>query len=371
VETIDRVETIPFSIPYGQALGTAIGTTLAADHVLVRVTDNDGVVGVAEAIPRPAIHGESVGTVMAVYEDVIRRQVLQRSIWDRERIHGDLEAVLVGNLAAKSAFDMALYDLLGRRLGVSCHVLLGGYSDSVAVTGHLTLGDIDPLVARAVEQNETYGISAFKVKVGLQLDRDIALLTRLRATLPTAMIRADANHAYTELEATRFVEATADLGLAWFEEPTSGDQVIGRERLAQLPAMHILADESTTSPATVAKEVLAGRAHAISIKVPRSGYTESDRIRIFCEMTGTEVLIGTQGETGLGTLTSLAYAAAHESTSRNPTELSTFYDLKDDLLVEPLEVKDGRIFVPTLPGNGARLDEEKLRHYAQRTADLG
>jgi L-alanine-DL-glutamate epimerase-like enolase superfamily enzyme len=204
----------------------------------------------------------------------------------------------------------------------------------------------------------------------LHLDRDITLLTRLRATLPTALLRADANHAYTELEAIRFVEATADLGLAWFEEPTAADYVLGRERIAQFPAMQILADESTTSPATVVREILGRRAHAVSIKVPRSGYTESDRIRIFCEVTGTDVLIGTQGETGLGTLTSLAYAAAHESTSRYPTELSTFYDLKDDLLVEPLEIKDGRIFVPSSPGNGARLDEEKLGHYARQTSDL-
>jgi L-alanine-DL-glutamate epimerase-like enolase superfamily enzyme len=367
VETIDRIEAVPFSIPYGQALGTAIGTTHSADHVLIRVTDSDGAVGVAEAIPRAAIHGETVGTVMAVYDDVIRAQVLRRSIWDRERIHRDLHAGLVGNLAAKAAFDMALHDLIGRRLGIACHALLGGFSDSVAVTGHLTLGEIDALVARAVEQNETYGITAFKVKVGLHLDRDIALLTRLRATLPAASFRADANHAYAELEAMRFVEATAELGLSWFEEPTSGDSVLGRERIARVPTMHILADESTTTPATVVKEVLANRAHAVSIKVPRSGYTESDRIRIFCELTGTDVLIGTQGETGLGTLTSLAYAAAHESTSKHPTELSTFYDLKDDLLVEPLEVKDGRIFVPTHPGNGARLDEEKVAQY--RTAD--
>jgi L-Ala-D/L-Glu epimerase len=362
VETIDRIETIPFSIPYGQELGTAIGTTIAAEHVLIRVTDSDGAVGCAEAIPRQAIHGETVGTVLAVYDAVIRELARHRAIWDRERIHQDVHAALVGNLAAKSALDMALHDLLARRLGVSCHRLLGGFSDSVAVTGHLTLGDVDLLVARAVEQNARYGIASFKVKVGLDLDRDITLLTRLRATLPSAMIRADANHAYSELETVRFVAATADLRLGWLEEPTA-DAVLSRERLAQIPGLQILSDESTTTPTTAAKEILGKRTHAISIKVPRSGYMDSDRIRIFSELTGTDVVIGTQGETGLGTLASLAFAAAHASTSKDPTELSTFYDLKDDLLVEPLEVKDGRIFVPTSAGNGAQIDEEKLQHY--------
>ena len=69
VETIERVESIPFSIPYAAALGTAIGTTNAAEHGLIRVTDSDGAVGSAEAIPRAAIHGETVGTVMAVYDE--------------------------------------------------------------------------------------------------------------------------------------------------------------------------------------------------------------------------------------------------------------------------------------------------------------
>ena len=118
--------------------------------------------------------------------------------------------------------------------------------------------------------------------------------------------------------------------------------------------MHILADESTTTPATVVKEVLKIGPMRSASKCPGAAIPSLTG-SIFCELTGTDVLIGTQGETGLGTLTSLAYAAAHESTSKHPTELSTFYDLKDDLLLEPLEVKDGRIFVPTLPGNGALL----------------
>jgi L-alanine-DL-glutamate epimerase-like enolase superfamily enzyme len=363
METIAEVETTPFSIPFAETMATTQGTTTAADHVLVRVTDSDGATGCAEAIPRPQIHGETVRTVLGVYEDVIRPRVIGRSIWDRERIHGTLHAALVGNLAAKAAFEMALHDLVARRLGVSCHRLLGGFADSVAVTGHLVLGDIDHLVERAVEQYERFGIMSFKVKVGFDLERDVALLGRLRAMLPTVGLRVDANRAYTELQARRFADATAELGLSWFEEPTSADRLLARERLGENPSVHILADESATTPAAAAREILARRAQAVSIKVPRTGYLDSDRIRIFGELTGTGLLIGTQGETGLGTLTSLAFAAAHESTSKEPTELSAFSDLTDDLLAEPLQLKDGRLFVRDAVGNGAEVDEAKLRHY--------
>ena len=50
---ITAVEAIPFAIPYSKPLKFASGEVHAAEHVLVRVHTDDGVVGVAEAPPRP------------------------------------------------------------------------------------------------------------------------------------------------------------------------------------------------------------------------------------------------------------------------------------------------------------------------------
>jgi L-alanine-DL-glutamate epimerase-like enolase superfamily enzyme len=50
---ISRIEAIPYSIPYKKPLRFASGEVATAEHVLVRVHTDDGVVGTADAVPRP------------------------------------------------------------------------------------------------------------------------------------------------------------------------------------------------------------------------------------------------------------------------------------------------------------------------------
>ena len=54
---ITRVETVPYSIPYVKPLRFASGEVTAAEHVLVRVHTDDGLVGTADAPPRPSRGG--------------------------------------------------------------------------------------------------------------------------------------------------------------------------------------------------------------------------------------------------------------------------------------------------------------------------
>ena len=69
---ITQVEAIPFAIPYAKPLRFASGEVHAAEHVLVRVTTDDGVVGVAEAPPRPFTYGETQAGIIAVIDSDLR-----------------------------------------------------------------------------------------------------------------------------------------------------------------------------------------------------------------------------------------------------------------------------------------------------------
>jgi len=60
------------------------------------------------------------------------------------------------------------------------------------------------------------------------------------------------------------------------------------------------------------------------------------------ETAGIPCLMGTQGETGVGTLVSAQFGAARRNISY-PSEISFFLFLKDDLLGEPISFKDGFI----------------------------
>lgn len=364
--TIAAVEAIPFRIPLRRAVTFAKGTLTTADHILVRVRDSDGAVGLAEAIPRPMMYGETVGTMLAVYEEEIRPRVLGESIWHEERVARRLDG-LVGNISAKAAFELALADLRCRRLGISCHRYLGGYVDKVQVSAILGYGPPEEVAAEAVEWREAQGVSAFKVKVGLDLPRDLVTCRLVREAVgDAALIYVDANRGFDVLDAVRFGQEAEAYGVAWIEEPSTAERILDRRRIAVEGGLPILGDESVASPAEVAREVLAGRTHLVSLKVSRSGYRVADQIRGFCETAGVPIIMGSQGDSGVGTLSILPYAAAHQSTAQYPTEYGYFLHLADDLLAVPLTISRGCLEVPAGPGAGIEIDETKLDHYRIR-----
>ena len=67
---ITRIEAVPYAIPYRKPLRFASGEVHVAEHVLVRVHTDDGVVGVADAPPRPFTYGETQASVTSAVEGI-------------------------------------------------------------------------------------------------------------------------------------------------------------------------------------------------------------------------------------------------------------------------------------------------------------
>lgn len=363
---ITKIEAIPFAIPYIKPLRFASGEVRVAEHVLVRVTTDDGVVGVAEAPPRPYTYGETQAGIIAVIEGIFAPQVLGLEVTDREQIHARL-ARTVGNPTAKSALDMAVWDALGQSLGHGVSTLLGGYTDRMRVCHMLGFDSPPAMVAEAQRMQDTYGIVTFKVKVGRKPHTlDTAVVRALREHFgDTAELYVDANRGWSASESARAMAEMADLGLTLAEELCPADDVLGRRWLVQQMPVPFVADESVATPAEVTREVLGGSATAISIKTARTGFTTSRRVHHLAEGLGVEVVMGNQIDGQIGSLCSVAFGAAFELTSRRPGELSNFLDMTDDLLAEPLEIRNGELLVRPGPGLGAVIDPDKLAHYRQ------
>lgn len=363
---ITQIEAIPFAIPYAKPLKFASGEVRIAEHVLVRVTTDDGMVGVAEAPPRPYTYGETQAGIVAVIDKIFSPQLLGLDVLEREQIHARL-ARTVGNPTAKSALDMATWDAMAQTLGHSVTDLLGGYTDRMRVSHMLGFDTPPVMVAEAVRMHETYGISTFKVKVGQQpYTLDTAVVRALREHFgDTVELYVDGNRGWTSSESARAMAEMADLGLTLAEELCPADDVLGRRWLVQQLDVPFVADESVATPADVTREVLGGSATAVSIKTARTGFTTSRRVHHLAEGLGIEVVMGNQIDGQLGSLCSAAFGAAFELTSRRPGELSNFLDMTDDLLAEPLEIRDGALAVRQGPGLGARIDPDKLARYRQ------
>jgi L-alanine-DL-glutamate epimerase-like enolase superfamily enzyme len=361
---ITRVEAIPYRIPYRKPLRFASGEVHAADHVLVRVHTDDGIVGVADAPPRPFTYGETQRGVVAVIEDVFADQVVGASLLERETVRGRLDRT-VGNPVAKSAIDMAMWDALGRSLDLSVGDLLGGYTDRLRVSHMLGFDTPAAMVDEATRMRETYGITVFKVKVGRRpVELDTAVVRALREGLGDDVeLYVDGNRGWTAAESARAMDDMSDLGLTLAEELCPADDVVSRRWLVARTGIPFVADESATTPAEITREILGGSATAVSVKTARTGFTGSLRVHHLCEGLGVDVVMGNQIDGQLGTACTVAFGAAFALTSRRAAELSNFLDMSDDLLTEPLTIRDGELAVPPGPGLGVAVDPDKLAAY--------
>ncbi len=168
-------------------------------------------------------------------QDTLAAVVTGRNVMD---IPGCWEAMVhaIRNLGrpgissmAIAAVDVALWDLKGHLLDLSVMTLLGAVRDAVPVygSGGFTSYSIEQLQAQLggwVEQ----GVPRVKMKIGTHPADDLDRVRAARAAIgPGAALYVDANGAYSRKQALAQAEAFRELGVVWFEEPVSSDDLEG------------------------------------------------------------------------------------------------------------------------------------------------
>lgn len=363
---ISRIEAIPYAIPYRKPLRFASGEVAVAEHVLVRVHTDDGVVGTADAPPRPFTYGETQTSVRSIIADHFGPQLVGVGILEREIVRSRLERT-VANPVAKAAIDMAVWDAIGQTLGASVTELLGGFTDRMRVAHMVGFASTEEMVAEAERVRDAYGITTFKVKVGRRPYRqDVQACRALREAMgPDVELYIDGNRGWSPSDAARALREMSDLDLAFAEELCPADDVLGRRWLVEQASIPMFADESVARPGEVTRELLGGAATGISIKTSRTGFTNSQVVLGLCEGLGVEVVIGNQIDSQIGSLCAAAFGASHPLTARRAGELSNFLDMTDDLLADALVIENGELAVRQGPGLGLVIDEDKLTRYRQ------
>ncbi|MEN9751298.1 MAG: hypothetical protein RLZZ600_345 [Actinomycetota bacterium] len=361
---IQSIEAIPYEIGMKVPLRFASGQMDRADHVLIRINTDDGLVGIADVPPRPYTYGETQGSVVAVVDSIFAPSLVGKDPLARNQIQAILKRT-VGNHTAKGAIDIALWDIIGKHFNTSVHQLLGGYAPSIRASHMLGFESPEIMVEEALRYREVYGITSYKVKVGrrpLSLDLDVCIALR-EALGPDVDLYIDANRGWHAGEAMFVARELADMNFLYLEEPTDALELMGRRKLVTDSPITIFADESVPTLGDVARELVNGGAAGISIKTARTGFTESQKILGLCEGMGVDVIMGNQIDSMLGSYATVAFGAAFELSSRRAAELSNFLEFSDSLAAEDLEISNGEVAAPTRPGVGASLDESKLAKY--------
>ncbi len=189
---------------------------------------------------------------------------------------------------AIAAVDVALWDLKARLLGLPLLRLLGAVRETVPVygSGGFTSYSLDQLRDQLGSWVEV-GISRVKMKIGRDPGSDLERVRAAREAIgPVAELFVDANGAYTRKQALAFAEAFGGLGVTWFEEPVSSDDLEGLRLLRdRAPAgMAIAAGEYGYDLFYFRRMLQAGAVDILQADATRcAGITGFLRVGALCE----------------------------------------------------------------------------------------
>ena len=167
---------------------------------------------------------------------------------------------------------------------------------------------------------------------------------------------ADANCGFSHEAAERFLEATADAGLLFLEQPFAPDDMSGLAALARATPVAIGADEGIHSLHDIEAHAAAG-ARGVSLKLIKlGGFSGALAAAALCRRLGLAMNIASKmAESSLASAATVHLACAVDNVDWG-VSLTHFY-LAEDIVRRPLAMEDGLVALPPGPGLGVEVDE--------------
>lgn len=369
---VSRLDVTAAELPFRFSFGHALAVRRSSSNVYVKVTLSDGSAGFGEGVPREYVTGETDEDALAGLTERYAPALLGRELPDVDGVPQLIEEVarcaarssVEG--AARCALELALLDACGKRFGCSVRHWLGPlqqpivrYSAVIPFSGSRGLALFASLARLA-------GMRQIKVKVGIDLERDLQALRLLRRVFGAgADLRVDANCAWSADEAIDAIAAMRQFRITAVEQPVPAEDLDGLRKVTAATEELIIADESLR---TVEEAEFLARTHAcdaFNIRVSKcGGLLNSARIARIAADAGLACVVGAQvGESGILSAAGRHLASTIEGLRYVEGSAGRLL-LKEDLIRERvLWGWGGRARTHGGPGLGVRVKETTLRKY--------
>lgn len=368
VPVVERVETLIVDLPTIRPHKLSVATMNGQTLMLVKVYCSDGVVGIGEGttIGGLAYGGESPETMKVAIDSYFAPVMIGQNAARVQALMARIGKMVKENRFAKSAVETALLDAQGKRLGLPVSELLGGRRrDRLAVAWTLASGDTAKDIAEAEKMLDLRRHRIFKLKIGAKSIReDIAHVAAIKRALgDRGAVRVDVNMAWSETEAAFGMAALADVGCELVEQPVSSAAALAR--LVRRFPVALMADESLTGPESAFEIARVQGADVFAIKIEQSGgLFNAQRVATIADAAGIGLYGGTMLEGAVSTAAS-AHLFATFANLQWGTELFGPLLLTEEILKTPLDYSDFELTVPSGPGLGIELDEERVAFFAR------
>ncbi len=367
---IDSIRVVIADIPTIRPHVLAMTTMMSQTVVLIFVRRDDGIVGMGEAttIGGLAYGEESPESIKTNIDTYFAPMLIGQDADNPAAAMALFAGHIVGNRFAKCAIETALLDGLGQAMNQPVSALLGVVQhERLPIAWALASGNTE----EDIEEGERV-LSArlhrdFKLKIGTRnvVDDCAHVAAIARAFEGRASIRVDVNQHWTRGQADQGAALLQDAGVDLIEQPLVGHDVAGMKALCDRFDIAIMADEALTGPVSAQRFADERAADVFALKIAQSGGLMAGReVAAIADGAAIALYGGTMLEGAVGTA-----ASAHLFATLDPmkwgTELFGPLLMTEEILEEPLEYSDFSLTVPTGPGLGIKVDEDKLARFAR------
>lgn len=345
-----------------------------AFRTIVKVRTDDGLVGVGET------YGARAGSTLFPQDDqdsgpfgAAKRAIVGMSPYHLNRIR-----YLVPNPHVYQAIEIACLDIIGQATGQPlCDLLGGAVRDRVPFSAYLFYkfagddpwGEVNTPEAMVKEAEyfvERFGFRTLKLKGGvLPPTEEIETIRLLRERFgPQMELRIDPNAIWSVETSIRVARQLEPYDLEYLEDPTWG--IEGMAEVARHTAIPLATNMCVTRFDDIPLAVRAGAVRVIlGDHHAWGGLIAFQQLGRICDTFALGLSMHSNSHLGVS-MAAMIHAAA--VTPRLITACDTHYNwLQDDLIVgEMFHFEDGTLPVPTAPGLGVRVDEEKLALFHER-----
>jgi glucarate dehydratase len=360
---------VPLTVAFQSSFERRSGTT----RTVLRMQTDTGLVGWGETF-----RGDPTAKVIELHRDQIVGATLSELGLLPSKMR--MTPFFYGYIgyAAIAGIEMAYYDLLGKAAGLSLADLLGGaHREEVAVTGLITRGLVAAEGEKASPQAlgdasealiDTWGFGSIKLKGSYDAASDVEIIAAMRTALPEINLRVDPNAAWSVTDSIWAARRLAQYDLEYLEDPCEG--LDGMARVKATTNIPLCTNMCVIRLEDVAPAIRMGAVDVIHGDVHKwGGIDATRRLAALCDAFGFGMNLHSGGELGIST-------AAHLQVTAAMPEIcyaidSMYYLLAEDIITNPFTIKNGAITVPTGPGLGVEVDEDKIKHLAATHAIEG
>ncbi|MBI1368719.1 MAG: dipeptide epimerase [Planctomycetes bacterium] len=328
-----------YTLPLEYAFTTAHHSKTHAQTVIVELADGE-LRGYGEA-PDNFYFNATPDKTLAAIESV--REIVERAPLDPRNFYEALREPLSRHPFALCALDEAMWDMHGKSMGKPLWEIWGLAAPGGLVSDY-TIG-LDTLEAMKGKLADHAGWPVYKIKLGT--DDDVRIVRELRGTTD-AVLRVDANCAWSAEQTVENAAALAALNVEFIEQPMKADQWDAMEKVHAASALPIIADESCLSMADV--ERCAGRFAGVNVKLTKSGgLTPALAMLRRARELGLRTMVGCMTETTIG-----ISAAAQLVPLLDYADMDGATLLAEDVATGT-RLEKGRIVFTDAPGCGGEL----------------